>query len=408
VALLDRILERRAITPATLFRTGLDTLPSRSEAGVSVDYESALTFTAIWACVRLLASDISTLPVDAFRKVGATRAPLVPQPTWLSMPDGADPSVTRIDHFAQVAVSLLLDGNAFVLVSPSVIEPFRLEVLNPRRVSVTKAGPFPTYRVLDGRGQAVGREWTPLEIVHVRINAKPGELRGMSPVMANQEAIGIGLAAEKYTARYFGAGASMPGFIEVPGDPTPKQLDDMAASLRTRHGGWRRSHAFGFLTGGAKFNPAGITPKDSDLSGLLGHQLEEAARVYGIPPFMVGSQVPAGVAYASAVERAQHYIDHCLRHYIEPIEAAYDRLVPGDNRRAAPGSDTYLKFNMSALLRGNPGDRATYYKNLWEVGALTPNDILALEDQPPYDGGNQHYYPINYAPIGSPGSAVTG
>lgn len=405
MALFDRLLgERRAVTPERLFGTGLDTIWSgRNDAGVDVDYDSALAFSAIWASVRLLAGDISTFPLDAYRRgPDGTRELLMPQPRWISTPDIEDPSITGVDYLAQVAASLLLDGNAFIYASPSVYDAERLEVLNPRRVQVTKPQRSPEYRLLGPNGQALSDVASPVDIVHIAILRLPGELRGRSPVMANEQSIGIGLAAEKYIARFFGQGALMPGIVEVPGAPAQAVIDEMAKKFRESHRGWRHSGLLGFLTNGAKFTNTGITPKDADLTALLKFYVEQAARAYLIPPFMVGSQEPAGVAYASSVERAQHYIDHCLRHYVVPIEKAHDRLVPGDNRLRAAGSNTYVKLNMNALLRGDPGARAQFYKAMWEVGAYTPNRILALEDEPPFDDGDKHYFPSNFQAIGAP------
>lgn len=402
MALFERLLESRAISPQTLFRTGADTLDLISHAGVSVTQDTALTYSGIWACVRLIASDISTLPVDAYRKVGESRVQLDNQPSWIDTPDPDDPSITHIDHFAQVAVSLLLDGNAFVLATPDVVNPIRLEVLNPRAVDVKKSHRVPEYRLRDGRGQ-LGQVLGPLDIIHVKINAKPGALRGMSPIEANQGSIGISLAAQKWVERFFGQGAMMPGFVTVPvGSQT--SVDELASDLQKRHGGWRRSGLLGILTGGAEFKASGITPRDAELNAIFNHQLEEGARIYGIPPFMVGSQEPAGVAYASSVERAQHYIDHCLMHYIKPIEVAYTRLVPGDRRLLTPGSDTYMKFNVNALLRGDPAARSAFYRSQWEIGALNADEIRAAEERAPLPDkqGETYYYPsANFSPVGT-------
>lgn len=410
MALIDRLFDRRAISPQTLFRTGVDTLDyGLGSAGVSVTADTALTYSGIWACVRLLASDISTLPLDAFRRVGDTRILLSPQPAWIKQPDVLDPSVTRIDHMAQVAISLLLDGNAFILATPSVIRPERLEVLNPRRVEVKKPNGIPEYHIQDAAG-ASADSLGPSDIVHVKINSKPGKLRGMSPIDANKGSIGISLAAQSWVERFFGQGAMMPGFIEVPVGANPTAVEEMRQDLQKRNGGWRKAGLLGFLTDGSKYNETGLTPQQADLGNIFRHQLEEGARIYGIPPFMVGSQEPAGVAYASSVERAQHYIDHCLIHYLAPIEAAYDRLVPGDQRLRERGSDTYLKFNLNGLLRGDPSARVAFYKGMFEVGGMSPDEIRAKEEMAPLpDGlGGDHYYPsANFTPLGqTPGTAI--
>lgn len=408
--LFDRLMERRSISPQTLFGTGLDTLMAgRTNAGVNIDYEAALSFNAVWACVRLLAGDISTMPLDAFRRLpDGSREEVAPQPRWLKQPDPFDPSVTRIDHMAQVAISLLLDGNAFVLCTPSVDEPIRMQVLNPRWVDVKKPGTEPEYKVRGANGRLLEGALTPADIVHIPINRKPGELRGMSPVMANSETIGIGLAAERYISNFFGQGALVPGFIELPPGTNDTDAALMKKGMESNHRGWRHAGMLGYLFGGAKFSATGITPKDADLTSIQKWQLEQAARAYGIPPFMVGSQEPAGVAYASSVERSQHYIDHCLMHFTGPIELGYDRLVPGDSRLRVGGSDTYVKFNYNALLRGNPTERADWYTKMWQIGAYTVNDILRHEDEKPIGAlGDTHYFASsNYAPLGTPPAAA--
>ena len=388
------------MTPSTLFRTGLDTLDLPGMAGVTVNADTALTYSGIWACVRLLASDISTMPVDAYRKTDGARVPIRPQPVWIDAPDPFDPSVTRIDHFAQVAISLLLDGNAFILVTPSVFDPQRLEVLNPRRVEVKKPGKTPEYRIRDNFGRPTGDPLSPLDILHVKINAKPGQIRGMSPIDANQGSIGISLAAQKYVERFFGQGMMAPGFISIPTGSTTS-ADELAKDIQKHHGGWRKGGLLGILTGGATFQTSGISPKDAQLDAIFRHQLEEGARIYGIPPFMIGSQEPAGVAYASSVERAQHYIDHCLMHYIAPIEAAYNRLVPGDRRLLNPASDTYVRFNLDALLRGDTKSRFEAHQIALSNKFKTIEEVRALEELPPDRVGTLLETPNNNAPKGS-------
>ena len=411
MALLRRFTEQRAISPNTLFRTGADTMDwNAGLAGVPVTADTALTYSGIWACVRLITSDIARLPVHAFREEGETRVKLDPQPAWIETPDPDNPAITQNAHFSQVALSLLLDGNAFVICTPNTLKADRLEVVNPRVVEV-KSGP--KYRIVDPRTGQTAKELGPLDVLHIMLNPKPGSLRGMSPIDANAGSIGISLAAQKWVENWFGRGTMMPGFITVPAG-SDATIAEVRADMAKNHGGWRRSGIIGFLTGGMAYQTTGVTPKDAELTAIFNHQLEEGARIYGIPPFMVGSQEPAGVAYASSVERAQHYVDHCLVHYIDPIERAYKRLVPGDGRLRISGSNTYLRFNTNALLRGDPKARSDFYQSMWGIGAMNADYINALEDRPPLPGGQGrgYYVPLNYrnvkepAPTGVPTNAV--
>lgn len=405
MTLLSRFFERRALTMQTVFSRDLDLIGSgRSEAGIHVSQRNALNDTAIWGAVTLLAGDISGLPAKAYREVGDLRQPLTSQPTWINRPDPLDPTVTWPVHMATGALSMLLDGSLFVFVEPDVFNPERLEVLNPTIVHVRKKGRTPTY---DIRAADRSDTLTAANILHAPLFMRPGELRGISPIDEHAEAIGLSRAAEKYSARFFGSGATLSGIVETP--PGVEYTEDDVKWLRQQfastHGGWRKSYALGVLTGGAKWVQTSANPKDSQLIELRAYQVEEAARIYGIPPHMVGSQQPGAVAYASVEQRSIDYVTHTLARYLAPLEAAYSRLVPGDSRLSVPGSNTYFKFNVKGLLRGDSAARADYFMKRWQMGSLSPDDIRALEDEQPIsdERGQDYYYPVNYAPLPRPG-----
>jgi len=302
------------------------------------------------------------------------------------------------------ALSMLLDGSLFVFVEPDIFNPERLEVLNPTIVHVRKKGRTPVY---DIRAADRSDTLTAANILHAPLFMRPGELRGISPIDEHAEAIGLSRAAEKYSARFFGSGATLSGIVETP--PGVEYTDDDVKGLRQQfastHGGWRKSYALGVLTGGAKWVQTSANPKDSQLIELRAYQVEEAARIYGIPPHMVGSQQPGAVAYASVEQRSIDYVTHTLARYLAPLEAAYSRLVPGNDGLPVPGSNTYFKFNVKGLLRGDSVARADYFLKRWQMGSISPDDIRALEDEEPIsDGrGGDYYYPVNYAPLPRPG-----
>lgn len=385
MALFERLLESRALSYQTIFKTGLDTFPARPESGFFVDADAAMRDDAVWAAQRLIAGDVSTLPVEAFtsgfENDRTVRKPLRPKPDWIETPDPYDPSFTRISHFGEVVLSILQNGNSFTYVEPSVLNPVRLEVIQPQLVQPKKpAGQRePTYEISDSRGRVL-KELTSLEMIHIAPFRKPGALRGLNPIEAAAEGIGISMAAERYTSRYFLSGASMPGFVTTPGDLTPDQIDEMDRRMRKAKGGWRNSGVLGYLTGGASYIPSGIKPSDSDLSAIRSFQVEAIARRYGIPPHMLG--IPdRGNSPASVEQKSIDYITHCLRHYVEPIEIAYRRLVPGD-------ASTYLKFNFSGLLRGDIVSRFQAYNIGIRDGFFSIDDVRAFEDMGPVKGGD--------------------
>jgi HK97 family phage portal protein len=361
----------------------------RNEAGVRVTHDSVLTDDSVLAAVSLLAGDIAGLPMRAYVTDGHLTKPLARQPDWIDAPDPLDPAITDVAHKSQVALSVLLAGNAYVYCSPNIFNPVTLTVLNPVRVRVTKPGTERLFEVL-ARGSAF-EDWTPrnietlssAQVLHIPYMLRPGRLEGLSPVDAQSGNFGISEALRRWLETFFGKGAQVQGFVSLPESASPEAVEDTAERINKRYGGWRKAGILGALGGGAKWEKTGLTPQDADLAGLWRRQLELAARVYGIPPFMIGSQEAAGVAYASAVERAQHYIDHCLMRYTRPIEKAYSRLVPGDGRLSVPHSNTEIRFNFDALLRGDPKARWESYKSGLEAKSRTIDEVRALENLPP-------------------------
>ena len=347
-------------------------------AGVAVNQDSAMRLSAVWACVRRLTMDISSLPVDALVRGARGPEPLSPQPAWIKNPNPFDPSQTGVDHIAQVVMSMLLDGNAFTLALPTVLNPTDLHVLNPRLVEVDRDGRGePTYRVRDSRGKLAG-EFTALNIIHVPLWRKPGEARGLSPIEAMAQGIGRGLAAEELGARYFGQGSTFGAVLEYPKevDPDPNDVKDVLSALNKRHRGVRNSWALGAVTGGGQLKELGMKPADAQLIETEEWTLEQVARAFGMHPSMVGSQRPGSTAYNSAEQRSTDYAKSAVAPLTVRIEAAYGRTL----------SRGYLEIRINGLMRGDMAARSAFYREGINAGWMTRAEARDWEDLGILDG----------------------
>jgi HK97 family phage portal protein len=176
--------------------------PVRSWAGEPVTVERALRLSTVFGCVRLLADSVSTLPVQVFR--GDERDPL-PLPPLLQRPSADFPELT--DWCWAVMASLLLRGNAWGVITARAgagLLPAQVDLAHPDQVTVQEhAGEPPVIRV---GGQEVDRA----DLFHVKAYPFPGSMVGLSPIAYAREAIGLGVAAEKFGAQFFGEGAPSP------------------------------------------------------------------------------------------------------------------------------------------------------------------------------------------------------
>lgn len=363
--------EQRAITPAQIWGAGLDDwFRGDTAAGVRVTTEAAMR-AAQGACIGLIADDIASLPVDFYQELpDETKVPLAEEPVWYDQP-GSGRWDTWPDHVTQVVISLLSDGNAFVHGMPNVADPRILEVLDPATVDIRREAGVISYRV---RGAADA--WGDADLMHIPWRRMPGALRGINPVEEAKETTGLELAAREWASRFFSNGATLGGIIQVP--PGVQMTREGVAALReqfaNQHVGKRKAFAFGVLTGGAQWVQNTVTPQDSALAPLWRQVLEEAARIYHIPPHLLASQESGASSYASVEHRSIEYVQHAIVPIVKRLEAAYSRLVPGD---------TYVKFNVNALLRGDIKTRAEAYSFFLQSKVLTPAYVAQLEDFPP-------------------------
>jgi len=394
VSLLARLVQGLNETRAI---TSLKSVPSNTEgygadAGEHVSERTALQLIAVYACVRLLGDSVASLPMDVYRKQDGIRNEVTPTPALIKSPFD---QITDFEWKFQTTASLGLRGNSYHLVTARdrMEYPTQLMPVHPDMVSVEpdRGTGEPVYRV---DGERVPRS----DIMHIRRFALPGALQGLSPIGQARQGIGLGLAAERYGARFFGDAANPSSVLE-----TEQELDD-AQVLRTQkswissHGG-RRHPAV--LTGGFKWKPISIMPDESQFLQTRKFQRSEIAMMFGIPPHMIGD-TEKSTSWGSGIEQQSiGFVTYTLRPWLTCIEAAMSNLLPRGQ---------FVRFNVDALLRGDSKSRFEGYTQARNAGWMNVDEIRELEDRPPIPGGAGQDYlqPLNMGPLGSDPLAATG
>lgn len=367
-----------------------------TSAGVRINATSALSLTTVWRCIDLLSSAISTSPKDVYLKIGDESYEEFGQPNWLTMPNPADANYTANDYFAQVAMSLLLDGNFFVHVFPYVLDPQVLTVLDPGRVDV-KSGPL--YDIRDAKGSVV-RTVGPMEMLHGVWMRPPGSLRGISPLEAMRRTFGAQVAAEDHAARFFGQGASLSFGVEVPGAMDEPKKAEMARALKRKYAGLQNSHAIGVLTNGAKF-VAGLapTPEQAQMLETRKFGVEDTCRIYGVPPGMAGSQEPGASSYASDFVKDKQFAERAVLPLAVRIEKPHERLLSVPVNITDPSAKMQFKFNLDSIARVDILTRMQAYKEGVAAGVWQPAEARKKEDLPFVKGSDRLFMLQQMVPI---------
>jgi HK97 family phage portal protein len=385
--LTGRNEEERAISFQSIWGAG-DSFAFTTEAGTNIDQTQAMKINAFYACVLLISDTISTLPVDSFIRRDGDRVPYRPQPAWIQRPDV---DLLRSEHYQQVLISLLLDGNAFVRVfrdnSGQVIN---LVVIDPYRVTVTrnKVTREIEYIIDENESTPVSKQ-DMLQITELR---KAGDLRGMSRVTELKDNLGLTTALQSFASRFFGQGATTSGIIETAQSLNSDQAKQLVDGFNQRHSGFRKSNRTGLLTGGAKFVRTGVNPDEAQMLDSRKLAIEEVARMFRVPPHMIGVTTPGAQSYASVEQNSINFVTHTLRPYIAKMEDAYSALLP---------QGAFIRFNVDGLLRGDFATRMNGYSIGSQAGFLSVNDIRRFEDLRPVDGGDVYRVPLANVDLGA-------
>lgn len=374
--MLNRFFNTRAVSYQSIFSQGGD-FGMETQSGVNINGNTAYEIVAFFSAVSLISDTISTLPVDAFKRIDGERSPYRPKPLWIEQPDV---DTTRQAHYGSVVASLLVFGNSYTRVfRDNRGDVVNLVALDPAKMEVRRSA--------IGRKMFIyGDEPKPMtsdEIIHILDLAIPGSLTGLSRVDKLKDAFGVATALQSYAARFFSNGASTNGIIEYPGELTAEEAKDLRDGFDSRHRGLRRSHKTGVLSGGAKYVNTSVSNDQAQFLDSRRFAVEEIARAFNIPLHMLG--IPDTASYASVEQNNLQFISHTLRPILEKIEWAYSRILP---------DGVFIKFNFSALLRGDLQSRYQAYSIATQAGFKSINEIKKLEDEPLVDGGNAFRVPL--------------
>jgi HK97 family phage portal protein len=380
-------VESRDLSYQQIWGAGLDVSTLQTWAGTSVSINNATQIGAVYACTRLLADTISSLPVDTFVRRDGNRLPFRPRPAWVYEPEG--PGTSRVEYYKQVVVSMLLSHGAVIqIIRGGNGDVVALQPLDPTRVTVRRnAATRGREFVIDGKTVLPGDQ-----VLYICEMRKPGSVMGTSRIEEVKNTLGLAKALDEFASRYFSNGANAGGIIEFPGNLTQEQAKDVVEAFEAGHKGLRKSHKPGVLSGGAKFQKIGSDAEQAQMLESRQFAVEEIARVFRVPPSMIGLNTPGAMSYSSVEHQAIQFVRYSLVPLITAIEEAHNRLLTGD---------AFMRVNMDGLLRGDSATQAQVFSTAMQAGYMSVNDVRGLMDMRPVDGGDLPRVPLANISVGA-------
>lgn len=345
----------------------------QTSAGVSVGPDGATGLSAAYACVDLRARLLASLPVKLYRREsrGRTEIPDHPASQLLrSRPNGAQ---TPFSFFAHAQKTLDTRGNAVALVARDAFgDPTALIPVKPVEIDplMTDSGDV-VYRYR-------GRQLTRRDVLHVAGNDLRGDgIWGVSPISRLRETFGLAMATEQFAARMMANDATPPLALSTPGKVTDDQIEALRAQWNQRHNnlnGTRPGPAI--LTGGLTPVDLGFTAQDTQLLESRAFDVDQIARIYGVPGELVGAK--GASSWGTGIgEKIMGFVKFTIGTLVVNWEQSLDLTLLTDREREG---GMFFAFNLDALLRGDLKTRTEIYKTLREIAAIDVNQIRELED----------------------------
>lgn len=393
--LAARVAKKLEVRDQTLFATSSDSTAmgeifgvAPTSAGVSVTPTTAMQVSAVYACVRLLAGAVASLPAEIFRRLpDGSRDELLADPLWYILNEQPNPRWTAASFFEWMVASVLLRRDGFAWIQRNANGVIvQLWPLNPTQVSVQRDGNELRYYFTENQ-KVYGVHQD--DMLHFTGFGFDG-IRSMSVIeWGARAATGIAFSADTHSGQFYQGGAAEKYAIKSPKKLNSEQADRLRSEFQSRYMG-SNVHVPIVLTEGLDVTTISMSAVDAQLIEARKFQVEDIARAFGVPPFMIGNQEKT-TSWGSGVEMMGRGF---LVFTLQPHLKRWEQEI---NRKFFRNAGKFLEFNVDGLARADLKTRFDAYRQAMGgsmgPGWMTINEVRQMENRKPVADGNRLYDP---------------
>ena len=368
--LISRFFEARAGPKNSLSGSTYSFFFGSTTSGKTVNERTAMQTTAVYACVRILAETIASLPLHTYRYTINGKEKATDHQIYHLLADEPNPEMTSFVFRETLMGHLLLWGNAYAqIIRDGRGNVLALYPLLPNKMTVDRTEKGEIYYIYNKEGQGYPLRCD--EVLHIPGLGFDG-LIGYSPIAMAKNAIGMAIATEEYGAKFFANGANPGGVLEHPG--VVKDPARVRESWNSVYQGSSNAHRVAVLEEGMKFQSIGIPPEQAQFLETRKFQINEIARIFRIPPHMIGDLEKS--SFSNIEQQSLEFVMYTLDPWVVRWEQSIKRVLFSEDEKR----EYFVKFNVDGLLRGDYQSRMNGYAVGRQNGWLSSNDIRELEN----------------------------
>lgn len=334
-----------------------------------VSEQRAHGLATVYTCINVRSQTIASLPLNVYREEGAAKISLSDHPVYYPLAHQPNSYMSSANMFLMAMIHADSWGNSYIGINRN------------GRGAVTSLDPLMPWdceniKVMDGNAyySIRGEVYPSRDILHFRWFTTDG-INGVSPIRQNAITLGKAIKAEKYSA--MALGQKPPGILSYEGNMTPEQRAENQKS-------WKQDLMAGntpILSGRWSFEPIMLSPGDAQFIEQEKLTDKKIYGIYRIPP--VFAQDFERATFTNAEQSDLIFAKHTILPLIRVIEQECNMKLFSEREK----KNTYVKFNMNGLLRGDTQARASFYTAMRNIGGMNADEIREREDMNPYDGG---------------------
>lgn len=355
-------------------------------SGAQVTQDSALSLSAVFAAVTLYSRIVASLPLHVYRQRADGRKETANDlRAYRLLHTQPNPEMTAVTFRRVLEWHRLLGGCAYAeIVWDDAGEPLALWPIESWRVRPERDEEGTLFYRVDGSARIEAADMLAIPLV-----SQDG-VTGQSFLDFAVESLGLGITSQEFAGAYFKNAARPGGYLHNPqSNLEQKARDQMRAAWEKRHGGAGKQNLLGMTWGAWEYKELQQeSPLNSQLLESRRFQTEEVSRWTGLPPHLLADLSRA--TFSNIDSQQLSFLTYSLGPVLIDYEQEYDRklLIP---------PSVFSKHRVEGFLRADTAARADFYVKLAGIGALTINEILALEDRDTIGPmGDKRYVPANW------------
>lgn len=355
--------------------------------GNNVTSETAMRSTAVWACVSLLQETIAAFPIHVLKKDDKKKPSKAKNhPLYKILAHSPYSGITSFEYREMMVGAICLKGDFYARIllngkgEITGLEPIPKFHITPKRKPNGEV-----YFVWNKGGIGAAKILLDNEVLRIPYKMLDG-LNSLSPIETHRRTIGNSLRSSQFQENFYKNAAVPHGAIVSKNTVGVDAANEIRKSWEKRHKGPENFGKVAILDGGMEWQQFGMSMQDAQYIEMNNFEISDIARIFLMPPHKIGDLSRA--TFSNIESQNISFVVDVILSWVKRIETRFNLYLLSEQDRKA---GYYIAFDLKGLLRGDSAARVNFYRTMFYISAMNPNEIRAAEDMSPIDNGENYF-----------------